>query len=202
MEKLPDEFPLYEFHQRAEEKTPYVVVALQECERMNNLINELRRSLKACDLGLKGELTITPQMEALMNAFFVDSVPATWQARAYPSMLGLTAWYVDLLSRIKDLESWSADFAMPNCLWLGGLFNPQSFLTAIMQSMARKNEWPLDKMALQVDVTKKNKEDMNAPPREGKYRFPSHMLKNLFRCVFARSVHGGRSVGYPTRCNQ
>ena len=58
---------------------------------------------------------------------------------------------------------------MPNVLWLGGLFNPQSFLTAIMQSMARKNEWPLDKMALQVDVTKKNKEDMTAPPREGAY---------------------------------
>ena len=56
---------------------------------------------------------------------------------------------------------------MPNVLWLGGLFNPQSFLTAIMQSMARKNEWPLDKMALQVDVLKKNKEDVNAPPREG-----------------------------------
>ena len=110
-----------------------------------------------------------------MNAFFIDSVPDTWQARAYPSMLGLTAWYIDLLARIKDLESWSADFAMPNVLWLGGLFNPQSFLTAIMQSMARKNEWPLDKMALQVDVTKKNKEDMNAPPREGLHPY-SHSL--------------------------
>jgi dynein heavy chain len=116
----------------------------------------------------QGELTITTQMESLMNSFFIDSVPGTWQSRAYPSMLGLTAWYADLLARIKDLEAWSADFQMPNVLWLGGLFNPQSFLTAIMQSMARKNEWPLDKMALQVDVTKKNKEDMNAPPREGK----------------------------------
>lgn len=38
-----------------------------------------------------------------------------------------------------------------------------------MQSMARKNEWPLDKMALQCDVTKKNKEDFNNPPREGSY---------------------------------
>ena len=180
MEKLPEEFNLYELNQRAEEKTPYVVVALQECERMNTLINEIRGSLKATALGLKGELTITPQMESLMNAFFIDSVPVTWQARAYPSMLGLTAWYVDLLIRIKDLEAWSADFAMPNVLWLGGLFNPQSFLTAIMQSMARKNEWPLDKMALQVDVTKKNKEDMNAPPREGIVRFICLSLNLIF----------------------
>lgn len=54
-------------------------------------------------------------------------------------------------------------------MWLAGFFNPQSFLTAIMQSMARKNEWPLDKMCLSVEVTKKNREDMTAPPREGAY---------------------------------
>ena len=51
---------------------------------------------------------------------------------------------------------------------MGGLFNPQSFLTAIMQQTARKNDWPLDKMELNCDVTKKNKEDFNAPPREGR----------------------------------
>ena len=70
---------------------------------------------------------------------------------------------------IKELESWVSDFQLPNAVWLAGFFNPQSFLTAIMQQMARKNEWPLDKMALQCDVTKKNKEDMGGPPREGAY---------------------------------
>ena len=50
-----------------------------------------------------------------------------------------------------------------------GLFNPQSFLTAIMQSTARKNELPLDKMSLVCEVTKKTKEEMTSPPREGAY---------------------------------
>ena len=35
--------------------------------------------------------------------------------------------------------------------------------------MARKNEWPLDKMCLQCDVTKKSKEDFSTSPREGAY---------------------------------
>lgn len=38
-----------------------------------------------------------------------------------------------------------------------------------MQTMARKNEWPLDRMCLTVDVTKKTKEDYGHPPREGAY---------------------------------
>lgn len=58
---------------------------------------------------------------------------------------------------------------MPSSVWLAGFFNPQSFLTAIMQSTARKNEWPLDKMCLQCDVTKKQKEEFTSPPREGAY---------------------------------
>lgn len=69
----------------------------------------------------------------------------------------------------QELEVWTTDFVLPATVWLAGFFNPQSFLTAIMQSMARKNEWPLDKMCLSVEVTKKNREDITAPPREGSY---------------------------------
>ena len=117
----------------------------------------------------QGELTITADMEDLSNALFFDHVPGSWERRAYPSMATLAAWFSDLLLRIKELESWTSDFCLPNVVWLSGFFNPQSFLTAIEQSMARKNEWPLDKMTLSVDVTKKNKEDFNSPPREGAY---------------------------------
>ena len=53
LEKLPEEFNMVELFARAEEKTPYVLVALQECERMNGLTREIRRSLKEVDLGLK-----------------------------------------------------------------------------------------------------------------------------------------------------
>ncbi|EHH25255.1 hypothetical protein EGK_09043 [Macaca mulatta] len=169
LEKIPETFNMAEIMAKAAEKTPYVVVAFQECERMNILTNEMRRSLKELNLGLKGELTITTDMEDLSTALFYDTVPDTWVARAYPSMMGLAAWYADLLLRIRELEAWTTDFALPTTVWLAGFFNPQSFLTAIMQSMARKNEWPLDKMCLSVEVTKKSREDMTAPPREGSY---------------------------------
>lgn len=108
-------------------------------------------------------------MDNLQNALFFDNIPGGWNKLAYPSMNGLTVWYADLLQRIKELESWVSDFNMPICIWLAGFFNPQSFLTAIMQSMARRNEWPLDKMCLQCDVSKKNREDISSAPREGAF---------------------------------
>ncbi|XP_042635783.1 dynein axonemal heavy chain 17 [Catharus ustulatus] len=167
--QLPEPFNMEEMMGKAKEKTPYTVVALQECERMNILTNEIRRSLKELDLGLQGELTITSEMEELANALFYDSVPESWTRYAYPSLLSLANWYADLLMRIRELEVWSTDFVLPATVWLAGFFNPQSFLTAIMQSTARKKQWPLDKMCLAVEVTKKTREEITFPPREGSY---------------------------------
>lgn len=53
LEKIPETFNMAEIMAKAAEKTPYVVVAFQECERMNILTNEMRRSLKELNLGLK-----------------------------------------------------------------------------------------------------------------------------------------------------
>lgn len=137
---------------------------------------------------------MTSDMENLENNLYLDTVPEPWARRAYPSTAGLSIWFLDLLSRIKELEAWVGDFAMPSTVWLTGFFNPQSFLTAIMQSMARKNEWPLDQMALQCDVMKKNREDFRSPPREGAY------VHGLFMegARWDAQVNPGRSHGTPS----
>ena len=41
---------------------------------MNNLMKEMKRSLRELDLGLKGELTISSDMEDLSNSLFFDQV--------------------------------------------------------------------------------------------------------------------------------
>ena len=145
---------------------------------------------------MQGELTITADMENLQTALFFNNVPDSWTKRAYPSMNGLSAWYADLLLRIRDLENWVSDFNMPSCIWLAGFFNPQSFLTAIMQSMARKNEWPLDKMCLQCDVTKKNKDDFSSPPREGAYIHGLFMegARSVLICYYNFVCHTQKST--------
>jgi hypothetical protein len=59
---------------------------------------------------------------------------------------------IDLQNRVKQLDQWSTDLNMPPSVWLSGLFNPQSFLTAIMQTAARKNTWQLDKVRLSLSL--------------------------------------------------
>ncbi|KAG7214621.1 hypothetical protein INR49_010513 [Caranx melampygus] len=133
LEKLPEEYNMSDITSKTAERSPYILVCFQECERMNMLISEIRRSLKELDLGLKGELAISSEMEKLQTALFFDNVPDTWTKLAYPSTY------------------------------------------TVMQTLARKNEWPLDKVNLTVDVTKKFKEEFNQPAREGAYVYGLYM---------------------------
>lgn len=158
-DKIPESFQMTEIMTRFEERTPFVVVVYQECERMNILFAEIKRSLRELALGLRGELTITTEMEQLEECILYDKVPPNWVKLAYPSMLSLQSWFSNLLIRHRELNVWSIDFNLPRTVWLSGLFSPQSLLTAIMQITSRKNEWPLDKMCLSIEVTAKAKED-------------------------------------------
>uniref|UniRef100_A0A667Y5V4 Dynein axonemal heavy chain 11 n=1 Tax=Myripristis murdjan TaxID=586833 RepID=A0A667Y5V4_9TELE len=169
LEKLPEEYNMAEIMAKSAERSPYILVCFQECERMNVLLAEMRKSLEELDLSLKGELTISSSMEILQTALFNNSVPDSWARLAYPSTKTLAQWFSDLMCSCRELDSWTQDLVLPAVVWLSGLFNPQSFLTAVLQSIARKNQWPLDKVTLTVDVTKKTKEDFGHPPREGAY---------------------------------
>lgn len=48
---------------KATTRPPFTVVCLQECERMNTLLAEIKITLIELDAGLKGTLNITENME-------------------------------------------------------------------------------------------------------------------------------------------
>ena len=50
---------------RVKDKTPYVVVALQEAARMNTLLSEMKQSMDELLLGLGGSLNMSDKMEKL-----------------------------------------------------------------------------------------------------------------------------------------
>lgn len=155
---------------RVKVKDPYIVVCIQECERMNTLLSTIRISLNELDSGLKGQLNITDAMEGLSTALAFNRVHDSWEKYAYFSKKALTDWFADLLMRVSQLVQWSTDMATPKSLWISGLFNPMSYLTAIMQVTARHNGLPLDDMCLKTDVlNSKDVEDLPGPAEVGAY---------------------------------
>jgi len=119
---------------------------------MNTLLKTIRSSLQDLDAGLKGTLNITEAMEGLAASLSLNSVPVTWFKVAYHSNKTLLVWLEDLIRRCDQFAAWSDEFIAPNVLWISGLFNPMSYLTAVMQVTARKDALPLDDMILKTEV--------------------------------------------------
>lgn len=164
-------FDVEDIARSLEEQGPYQNVFMQEMDVMNVLLGEMVRSLRELALGFAGELTMSDAMDALKNALYLDRVPATWSKRSWPSLRPLSSWLSDFNSRLTQLEEWQNNPAdIPKVTWLSGLFNPQSFLTAICQVTAQKNQWELDKLVTWTDVTKKIAVDeVEGLSRDGAY---------------------------------
>jgi len=164
-EKLPPEYVMPIINERAKplidgESGPFVVVAVQECTRMNALLFEMKLSLSELDKGLKGQLNMSQKMEDLSSALSINEWPGRnpfslcrWEKLAWPSKKNLMSQFLDMLKRIDQLNSWTDDLVTPVCLWLPGLFNPTAYLTAVMQVTARASGLPLDKMTTETHIT-------------------------------------------------
>jgi len=164
-------FDIEDIIRNIEDQGPYQNVFLQECERMNSLLNEVSRSLNELALGFAGELTMSESMEDLMQALFMDRVPSAWTSRAWPSLRPLSSWLHNMSRRLLQLEDWTQEpMEIPRVTWLSGLINPQSFLTAISQVTAQKNQLELDKLEIFTELTKKSGvEAVEELSRDGAY---------------------------------
>jgi dynein heavy chain len=156
-----------------EDKDPYQNVFLQECELMNVLIHEILKSLQEIELSFKGELTMTPKMEALMDSIALNQIPGPWAKYAFPSTRPLGTWLDNLKHRLEQLNIWKEDpMNIPKVVFLNRLFNPQSFLTAIKQVYSRKNKAELNRLVIQTDFMKYMYYQPELPPcKDGAYVF-------------------------------
>jgi len=137
---------------------------------MNTLLGEIKRSLEDLRLGLTGALNVTDAMEKLQRSLQFNKVPANWETVAYPSRKNLLMWYLELIERCAQLEKWTSELQTPHSVHLSLLFNPMSFLTAIMQVTSREKILPLDDMSLETRVTFfKSAEEVHNYPENGAY---------------------------------
>lgn len=91
-----------------------------------------------------------------------------WNNRAYPSIKPLGSWTRDLVLRIGELRGW-VDGTYPICYWLAGFTYPADFLTAVLQTTARRNLIPIDTLVWEFQTIYKDEMDLVEQPKEGIY---------------------------------
>ena len=110
---------------------------------------------------------VTPLLDTVIEAFLDFKVPSKW-GFAYPSLKPLAAWTRDLAARCLQLEEWWTE-KMPVVYWLPGLTYPTGFLTALLQTTARKNALAIDSLVWDFPILNAKPEDVRTPAKEGAF---------------------------------
>jgi dynein heavy chain len=153
-----------------EEVGPFQNVLILELQYINRLAASIRTSLATLRMGFDGKLTMSESMERLETELSLDRIPAAWIKLSWPSLRALGGWKFNLVGRIAQLNEWvGAPMDVPKVTWLGGLVNPQSFLTAVRQQTAQRNQQELDRLTIQTDVTKRMAEEIDGASKDGAY---------------------------------
>jgi len=170
---IPSEFNIRELlFDQMDDPTPLTTVLVQEMQRYNVVLTQIRKSLENLKKAIKGLVVMSAELEVVFTALLEGRVPKSWLS-AYPSLKPLASWSRDLLQRISQLQVW-AEQGTPKVFWLTGFTYPTGFLTAIMQTSARKNNVSIDTLAWDFVVINLEEKDIMQPPKEGAY------VKGLF----------------------
>jgi len=145
-------------------------VLMQEAFRYNRLLDKMTSTLRALDLGLKGEVVMTAELEAMSTSLFNNQVPKSWSDTAigYPSLMPLSAWVSDLRQRVAFIQKW-VDNGKPVVFWISGVFFPQAFLTGTLQNFARSHTVAVDSLSFGFSVLDVPVKEIKTGPQDGVY---------------------------------
>eukprot|EP00899_Mesostigma_viride_P014884 jgi/Mesvir1/23397/Mv21091-RA.2 len=143
------------------------VILFQEIERYNVLLKRLKSSCTELIKGIKGLVVMSQDLELIFQALYDAKVPALW-LKTYPSLKPLGPWMRELLHRVTELRDW-VDNGYPKVYWLSGFTYPTGFLTAVLQTTARRNQIPIDTLSWEFTIVMLDEKEIMQPPKEGVY---------------------------------
>ncbi|EGG20698.1 cytoplasmic dynein heavy chain [Cavenderia fasciculata] len=116
------------------------------------LIKKITTDLNSINELLAGTIKQTNYLRSLTGSITKGMVPKEWKWYSCPESVSLTIWIVDFFKRMQQLTEISEATEFRNIqVWLGGLLNPEAYITATRQSSAQLNGWSLENLRLHVD---------------------------------------------------
>lgn len=123
---------------------------------LQTVVSDLQDVLLIC----QGEKKQTNYHRQMLSELVRGILPNSWRRYTVPPGCTVIQWITDFSQRVQQLQKVSQLVSQAGAkelqsfpVWLGGLFNPEAYITATRQCVAQANSWPLEELMLDVTIT-------------------------------------------------
>nr|CAD7423028.1 unnamed protein product [Timema monikensis] len=124
------------------------------------LLQDVIHDLDDVVLICRGEKKQTNYHRNMLSELVKGILPASWRRYTVPRGCTVIQWITDFSQRIKQLQEVSLLVSQGGAkelktfdVWLGGLLNPEAYITATRQCIAQANSWSLEELLMEVTIT-------------------------------------------------
>lgn len=124
------------------------------------LLQDVIHDLEDVVLICQGEKKQTNYHRTMLSDLVKGILPPSWRRYTVPRGCTVIQWITDFSQRVKQLQEVSLLVSQGGAkelktfhVWLGGLLNPEAYITATRQCIAQANSWSLEELVLDVTIT-------------------------------------------------
>lgn len=138
--------PLYRYFER-------------EVNSGSKLLQDVIHDLEDVVLICQGEKKQTNYHRTILSELIKGILPSGWRRYTVPRGCTVIQWITDFSHRVSQLQEVSRLVSQGGAkeiksfpVWLGGLLNPEAYITATRQCIAQANSWSLEELHLDVMI--------------------------------------------------
>lgn len=126
----------------------------------------MRSSLRDIKMAIKGMIVMSSDLDAMYTSFMNNQLPAIWETVSFASLKTLGSWVKDMIFRVDFMRLWLHN-GQPAAFPLPVFFFPQGFMTASLQTFARKHMEAIDGLSFEFEILTAEVEDIKDHPEDG-----------------------------------
>jgi len=138
----------------------------QEIIKFNRLIGKIRSTLRDIKKAIKGFIVMSADLDSMYTSFLNNQVPGLWEKVSFASLKTLGSWFNDLIFRVQFMRLWLKN-GQPASFPLPVFFFPQGFMTASLQTYARKHMVAIDGLSFKFKILTSPVEEITEGPDDG-----------------------------------
>jgi dynein heavy chain len=146
--------------------TSLAICLTQEMIKFNRLIQRMKGSLRDIKKAIGGMIVMSQDLDAMYTSFLNNQLPALWERVSFASLKTLASWIADTIYRVDFMRFWLKN-GQPAAFPMPVFFFPQGFMTASLQTYARKHMEAIDQLSFRFTILKESPDQITIGPEDG-----------------------------------